>query len=99
MRAQLVAQPQSSITGAIAAYSGQLLPLTSRSLPRFSSDQTVYFAGGKGTIKNYHPESGIWIYTIEMDMGPEPDMGRIGSETTILLPEADIRTSPTLQRC
>jgi len=31
------------------------------------------------------PESGTWTYVVEMELGPEPDMGRVGSETMILL--------------
>lgn len=59
-------------------------------MPRFSKKQRVCFVGGIGTIKNYQPESGTWTYAIEMELGPEPDIGRVGSETTILLYEADI---------
>jgi len=35
------------------------------------------------------PESGTWTYVVEMELGPEPDMGRVGSETMIYS-EADI---------
>jgi hypothetical protein len=58
--------------------------------PRFNREQQVSFLGGCGTIKNYQPESGTWLYLIEMQMGPEPDMGRVGNETRIVLPEADL---------
>ena len=58
--------------------------------PRFGKDQRVCFVGGVGTIKNCRSESSTWTYAVEMELGPEPDMGRIGSETTILLHEADI---------
>lgn len=58
--------------------------------PRFQKNQTVEFVGGIGKIKNYHSESGSWIYFVEMAMGPEPDFGRIGYETMILLAEPDI---------
>jgi hypothetical protein len=50
----------------------------------------VCFWGGMGTIRSYHLESGTWAYAVEMALGPEPDLGRVGSETTILLHEADI---------
>jgi hypothetical protein len=30
------------------------------------------------------------MYRVEMELGPEPEMGRIGSETTVLLYESDI---------
>jgi hypothetical protein len=59
-------------------------------IPRFSKAQRVRFVGGVGTIKNYWLESGTWTYNIEMEMGPEPDAGRVGNETKILLHEADI---------
>jgi hypothetical protein len=58
--------------------------------PRFSKDQMVCFVGGVGTIRSCRPESGTWTYVVEMELGPEPDMGRVGSETRILLIEADI---------
>lgn len=58
--------------------------------PRFARDQAVEFIGGRGRIKNHHYESGSWVYHIEMAMGPEPDFGRIGCETAILLPEPDM---------
>lgn len=60
-------------------------------LPQFGRGQTVGFIGGTGTIKDFRFEAGIWTYAIEMILGPEPDMGRIGSETTILLHEADLQ--------
>jgi hypothetical protein len=58
--------------------------------PRFEKNQTVEFVGGIGKIKNYYSESNSWIYLIEMAMGPEPNFGRIGYETMILLPEPDM---------
>jgi hypothetical protein len=59
-------------------------------VPRFEKNQIVEFVGGIGKIKNYYSESNKWIYLVEMAMGPEPDFGRIGPETMILLPETDI---------
>jgi hypothetical protein len=59
--------------------------------PRFSTNQTVRFLGGCGTIKDYRSDSGTWTYAVEMEMGPEPDVGRIGLETTVLLHESDIQ--------
>lgn len=58
--------------------------------PRFIKGQMVEFLGGVGTIINSKPESGSWSYFVQMEMGPEPEMGRIGYETTILLVETDI---------
>lgn len=60
------------------------------SLPRYTKNQTVSFFGGMGKIINYHPEVNSWQYAIQMELGPEPDFGRIGYETTILLSEAEI---------
>ena len=58
--------------------------------PRFSKGEMVCFVGGVGIIKSCRPDSGTWTYAVEMELGPEPDMGRVGSETTILLLESDI---------
>jgi len=43
--------------------------------PRFSN-QMVCFVGGVGTIRSCRPESGTWTYVVEMELGPEPDMGK-----------------------
>ncbi|BAZ50907.1 hypothetical protein NIES4103_35300 [Nostoc sp. NIES-4103] len=59
-------------------------------IPRFKKEQQVSFLGGLGIIKDHLPEAGTWTYLIEMEMGLEPPMGRIGSETRVLLPETDI---------
>jgi hypothetical protein len=64
--------------------------------PKFKQGQEVSFVGGLGTIKECHFESGTWTYLIEMAMGPEPAIGRIGSETRVLLTEADITSLPKL---
>jgi hypothetical protein len=60
------------------------------STPIFEKNQTVKFVGGRGKIKDYYAESNSWIYLVEMAMGREPDFGRIGYETMILLIEPDI---------
>ena len=59
-------------------------------IPTFEKNQTVEFVGGIGKIKDYYSESDSWIYLVEMPMDPEPDFGRIGYETMILLAEPDI---------
>ncbi|WP_263970519.1 hypothetical protein [Leptolyngbya sp. KIOST-1] len=41
-------------------------------------------------MKNFIYEAETWFYTIEMTSGPEPDFGRVGGETTVLLSEADL---------
>jgi hypothetical protein len=63
---------------------------TTFSIPRFCRNQRVYFIGGIGTVKNQQCESGCWTYLIEMDMGPEPEIGRVGCETTVQLFETDL---------
>lgn len=50
----------------------------------------VRFLGGVGKIKSFHPDSNTWTYAIEMEMGLEPDFGRVGAETTVILYEEDI---------
>ncbi len=66
------------------------LTIANMMIPRFRKNQRVCFVGGVGTIRYCRSEVSTWTYAVEMEMGPEPDMGRIGSETTILLHEADI---------
>ncbi|MGF1676354.1 MAG: hypothetical protein ACFCUV_22115 [Rivularia sp. (in: cyanobacteria)] len=63
--------------------------------PKFHHQQKVSFVGGMGKVKNLQKEAGTWIYIVEMSMGPEPDFGRIGAETTILLEEQDILKAKT----
>ena len=58
--------------------------------PKFCKGQKVEFIGGLGTIIQYCSYSGYWSYLIEMEMGSEPEIGRIGYETAILLFETDI---------
>ncbi|MFN6561278.1 MAG: hypothetical protein RMY28_016000 [Nostoc sp. ChiSLP01] len=60
------------------------------SIPKFRSGQKVAFLGGEGVIKNYRPQSGSWVYLLEMPMGLKPEMGRVGYETMIWLSEVDI---------
>ncbi len=61
--------------------------------PKFRQQQKVYFLGGSGKVKKLEKEVNAWIYTVEMHMGLEPDFGRIGAETTIVLQEEDICTN------
>ena len=70
----------------------ELMTTNVLALPRFFKSQVVCFIGGVGTVKSYQPNSNTWSYAIEMDMGPEPEFGRVGSETTIFLLEADIQS-------
>lgn len=62
-------------------------------MPKFSNTQWVSFVGGEGIVRSYKSESGRWMYLIEMALGREPDFGRVGAETMILLTEADLRTA------
>lgn len=63
-----------------------------RTIPRFSKNQMVCFVGGAGKILYCRPESGTWTYAVEMELNPEPDISRVGSETTLLLHEAEIHS-------
>jgi hypothetical protein len=72
-----------------------VLPMraTGAKIPKFHSEQKVRFVGGEGIVRNYRAELGGPTYFIEMALGKEPDFGRIGAETTILLSEADLRAA------
>ncbi|MEM1255038.1 MAG: hypothetical protein AAGI69_21600 [Cyanobacteria bacterium P01_H01_bin.21] len=59
--------------------------------PNFCRNQRVSFVGGEGTVESYRSEADTWIYLIKMSMGPEPDFGRMGGETTIVLLESELR--------
>lgn len=65
----------------------------SLTIPKFSQGQTVEFTGGVGMIVKCSPNSKTWTYLVEMEKGEEPEMGRIGYETTILLFETDLALS------
>lgn len=58
--------------------------------PKFSPDQFVRFIGGEGTVREFRADAGSWSYLVEMELGEEPEMGRIGYETMILLSEIDL---------
>lgn len=59
-------------------------------VPSFHHAQTVRFAGGEGIVRGYRPDAGTWTYLIEMALGQEPDFGRVGAETMVLLPEIEL---------
>ncbi|MBW4505982.1 MAG: hypothetical protein KME64_05680 [Scytonematopsis contorta HA4267-MV1] len=59
--------------------------------PKFQKGQVVEFIGGVGSVVNYRHSSGNWSYFVKMEMGLEPEFGRIGAETTVLLFETDIK--------
>ena len=58
--------------------------------PKFHRGQQVCFVGGEGMIKSYQSEAGMWAYQVKMSMGREPEFGRIGNETTIVLVETEL---------
>jgi len=58
--------------------------------PSFCPAQHVSFLGGEGSVTGFKYEAETWFYVIEMTLGPEPDFGRVGGETAILLSEADL---------
>jgi hypothetical protein len=58
--------------------------------PSFDYAQKVNFVGGSGVIRSYQREAGTWNYLVEMELGPEPDFGRIGAEATVIISEADL---------
>lgn len=62
-------------------------------VPSFRQDQRVSFVGGEGIVRSYRPEAGTWTYLVEMALGLEPDFGRVGAETMVLLNEADLRAA------
>ncbi|MBD2037680.1 hypothetical protein H6F76_22235 [Leptolyngbya sp. FACHB-321] len=61
--------------------------------PKFRQTQWVSFIGGEGAVRSYTPGAGSWTYLIEMTLGPEPNFGRVGAETTVMLNEADLRAA------
>lgn len=67
-----------------------MISLSTIALPKFNLNQIVRFIGGEGRVRSHHPDSGSWSYLIEMAMGPEPEVGRIGYETMVLLAENDL---------
>lgn len=59
-------------------------------MPEFCHSQRVSFVGGEGIVQSCQPESGTWVYLIEMPIGIEPDCGRVGAETMVFINEADL---------
>jgi len=59
-------------------------------VPKFCRGQRVCFAGGEGTVQTCKFEAGNWAYHLKMAMGLEPDFGRAGCETTIVLAEFEL---------
>lgn len=61
--------------------------------PQFRLTQWVSFIGGEGVVQSYTPDAGSWTYLVAMALGPEPNFGRVGAETTVVLHEADLRAA------
>ena len=59
-------------------------------VPKFCVKQAVWFFGGRGVVCSYQHDAGRWTYLIEMDLGPYPVFGRIGTEAMVLLNEIDL---------
>lgn len=59
-------------------------------VPSFRNTQQVRFVGGEGIVRKFKLESGSWMYVVEMALGLEPDFGRVGAETMVVLNEADL---------
>ena len=57
---------------------------------KFDRGQRVNFAGGEGIVRRVKFEAGKWTYFVEMPLGLEPDFGRIGPETMVLLSEQEL---------
>lgn len=61
--------------------------------PLFRRMQWVSFIGGEGIVRSYKPNAGTWTYLVEMPLGLDPDFGRVGAETMVLLHEVDLRAA------
>ncbi|MBW4621685.1 MAG: hypothetical protein KME17_20265 [Cyanosarcina radialis HA8281-LM2] len=59
-------------------------------MPKFSQSQQICFLGGVGQIIDCRAESGVWLYMVKMNLDRELNIQRLGSETTVLLYEAEI---------
>jgi hypothetical protein len=59
----------------------------------FDRDQWVRFSGGEGIVRNFKFEAENWTYLVEMPLGVEPNFGRIGAETMVLLSETELRAA------
>jgi hypothetical protein len=64
---------------------------TAMKVHSFDRDQRVRFLGGEGIVRNLKFETENWTYLVEMPLGVEPNFGRIGAETMVLLNETELR--------
>ncbi len=70
-----------------------MMTISSHKVNRFHREQQVRFIGGEGVVRNVKFESGSWKYLVEMPLGVEPNFGRIGAETMVLLSETELRAA------
>jgi hypothetical protein len=66
---------------------------TSIKVHSFDLDQWVQFPGGEGIVRNFKFEAENWTDLVEMPLGVEPNFGRIGAETMVLLSETELRAA------
>ena len=59
----------------------------------FDRAQRVKFAGGEGIVRSFTFAAQHWTYLVEMPLGQEPQFGRIGAETMVLLSETELRAA------
>ena len=67
------------------------MSIHSSTQPKFHCHQIVHFFGGSGKIKRIQQQAICWTYHVEMSLGVEPDFGRVGAETTVVIEEQDLR--------
>jgi hypothetical protein len=59
----------------------------------FKLAQRVKFFGGEGIVRQVKFEAQHWTYLVEMPLGREPEFGRVGAETMVLLRETELRAA------
>jgi hypothetical protein len=59
----------------------------------FKLAQRVKFLGGEGIVRHVKFEDRHWTYLVEMPLGREPEFGRVGAETMVLLSETELRAA------
>ncbi len=59
----------------------------------FKLTQQVKFFGSEGIVRHVTFEAQHWTYLVEMPLGREPEFGRVGAETMVLLRETELRAA------
>jgi hypothetical protein len=67
--------------------------LTIDKMHTFKLAQRVKFVGGEGIVRHVKFEAQNWTYLVEMPLGQEPEFGRVGAETMVLLSEPELRAA------